>query len=98
MEKDDNLSVASDKLIDECSELTELQSKWILLIQEHLKQQEKEFDSKTVEGVEADEEKITRDTEDLCKKLLKDVDEELDVKIERIMKNFAAYEVYKAMK
>ena len=41
MEKDDNLSVAADKLIEECSELTELQSKLILLIQEHLKQQKK---------------------------------------------------------
>ena len=32
MEKDDDLGAAVDKLIDECSELTELQSKLILFI------------------------------------------------------------------
>ena len=41
MEKDDDLGAAVDKLIDECSELTELQSKLILLIQEHLKKRKK---------------------------------------------------------
>ena len=78
MEKDDDLGAAVDKLIDECTELTELQSKLILLIQEHLKKRKKELDPKKAEGVDADEEKIARDAEELCRKLLMEVDEELD--------------------
>ncbi len=91
MEKDDDLGAAVDKLIDECSELTELQSKLILLIQEHLKKRKKELDPKKAEGVDADEEKIARDAEELCRKLLKDVDEELDPTLGRISRKDRAH-------
>lgn len=91
MEKDDDLGAAVDKLIDDCTELTELQSKLILLIQEHLNKKKKELDPKTAKGVDADEEKIARDAEELCRKLLKEVDEELDPTLGRISRKDRAH-------
>lgn len=84
MEKDNDLGAAVEQLIDECDELTELQSKLILLIQEHLKKKKKALDPKKVAGVDADEEKIARDTEELSRKLLQEVDKELDLTLGRI--------------
>ena len=78
MEKDSDLLAALDKLIDECTELPELQSKLMLLIQEYLKQNKKNMDPKKSQDFEFDEKKITRDAEELCRKLLQEVDKELD--------------------
>ena len=49
------------------------------------------LDPKTAEGVDADEEKIARDAEELCRKLLKDVDEELDPTLGRISRKDRAH-------
>jgi hypothetical protein len=83
MEQDNDLGAAVDKLIDECYELTEIQSKLILLIKEHLKKNRK-VDHKDLEGVDADEKKIARDLEELCRKLLHDIDQDLDPDLGRV--------------
>ena len=83
MEKDDDLGAAVEKLIDECYEITEIQSKLILLIKEHLKKKRKNS-IQGVEGADADEAKIARDAEELCRKLLQEIDKELDPTLGRI--------------
>ncbi len=83
MEKDDDLGAAVDQLIDECHELTEVQSKLILLIKEHLKKK-KQIDPEELGGVDADEQKIARDAEELCRKFLQELDEELDPTLGRV--------------
>jgi hypothetical protein len=83
MEHDNDLGAAVDKLIEECYELTEIQSKLILLIQEYLKKNKK-IDHKSLKGVDADEKKIARDVEELCLKLLRNIDQELDPDLGRI--------------
>jgi hypothetical protein len=83
MEKDDDLGSAVEKLIDECHEMEEIQSKLILLIKEHLKKKRKNS-VEGVKGADADEEKIARDAEELCRKLLQQIDQELDPSLGRI--------------
>jgi len=77
MEKDDDLGTAVEKLIDECHEVEEVQGKLIFLIKEHLKKKRKNS-VQGVKEIDADEEKIARDAEELCQKLWQKIDQELN--------------------
>ena len=77
MEKDDDLGTAVEKLIDECHEVEEVQSKLILLVKEHLKKKRKNSIQSGKE-IDADKEKIARDAEELCQKLWQKIEQELD--------------------
>lgn len=78
MKESDDLGAAIELMIAECNEVTEIQSKLILLIQEHLKNKKRSLNPEKLAKIEADEKRIVRDIEELCRKLLKKIDIELD--------------------
>lgn len=84
MKESDDLGAAIELMIAECNEVTEIQSKLVLLIQEHLKNKKKMLSPEKLAKIEADEKKIVRDIEELCRKLLKKIDIELDPSLGQI--------------
>lgn len=84
MKESDDLGAAIELMIAECNEVTEIQSKLVLLIQEHLKNKKRMLSPEKLAKIEADEKKIVRDIEELCRKLLKKIDIELDPSLGQI--------------
>ncbi|MDP5110266.1 MAG: DUF5394 family protein, partial [Rickettsiaceae bacterium] len=84
MNESDDLGTAIELMIAESSELTEIQSKLVLLIQEHLKNKKRRLSPEKLAKIEADEKRIVRDIEELCRKLLKKIDIELDPSLGQI--------------
>ena len=69
MKESDDLGAAIELMIEGCNEVTEIQSKLVLLIQEHLKNKKRMLSPEKLAKVEADEKRIVRDIEELSRKL-----------------------------
>lgn len=91
MKKSGDLGAAIELMIAECNELTEIQSKLVLLIQEHLKNKKKMLSPEKLAKIEADEKRIVRDIEELSRKLLKKIDIELDPSLGEISRKDRAH-------
>lgn len=91
MKKSDDLGAAIELMIAECNEITEIQSKLVLLIQEHLKNKKRMLSPEKLAKVETDEKKIVRDIEELCRKLLKKIDTEVEPSLAEISRKDRAH-------
>jgi hypothetical protein len=90
LEEDQDLGKAVEQIFDETNDLNEIQTKIILLIKEHL-EIEKKLDLEKNQDIDADEEKIARDVTELCRKMMQDLDEEIDPTLGKISKKDRAH-------
>lgn len=91
LKKNDDLGAAIELMIDGCDEITEVQSKLVLLIQEHLKNKKKDLSPEKLAKIDADEQKVVRDIEELCRNLLQKMDKEPDPSLGRISRKDRAH-------
>ena len=90
LEEDQDLGKAVEQIFDETNDLNEIQTKIILLIKEHL-EIEKKLDLEKNQDIDADEEKVARDVTELCRKMMQDLDEEIDPTLGKISKKDRAH-------
>ncbi len=86
LEKNDDIGAAIDAILEQTDDLLEIQAKTVLLIKQHLKLRAKEKKkkqdiTKDEKELEIIEEEINKDITELARRLLKQLDQDLDIAI-----------------